>query len=44
MANREDLRAEIYRDLRDPDGKSWNEQEINDLINSGINEIGRAHV
>jgi hypothetical protein len=39
MATREDLRTQIYRELRDPDGKSWEEQEINDLINAGINAV-----
>ena len=39
MATRETLRTQIYRELRDPDGKSWQEQEINDLINSGINAV-----
>lgn len=39
MANRADLRTQISRELRDPDNKSWSEQEINDLINAGINAV-----
>lgn len=37
--NREDIRLEIRRDLRDPDGKTWSNDEINDLINAGIDAI-----
>lgn len=37
--NREDIREEIRRDLRDPDGKTWSDTEINDLINAGIDAI-----
>jgi len=39
MANRADLRTQISRELRDPDNKSWSAQEINDLINAGINAV-----
>ena len=39
MANRLDIRTQIRRELRDPDGKSWSSDEINDLINSGINAV-----
>jgi hypothetical protein len=41
MANdtRLTIRTEIRRDLRDPDGKTWSNDEINDLINAGIDAI-----
>lgn len=41
MANetRSQIRTEIRRDLRDPDGKTWSDDEINDLINAGIDAI-----
>jgi len=39
MALRSDIRTQIRRELRDPDGKSWSSDEINDLINAGINAV-----
>lgn len=39
MANRADIRTQIQRELRDPNGNSWEETELNDLINSGINAV-----
>ena len=39
MANRSEIRTKIQRELRDPNGKSWTEEELNDLINSGINAV-----
>lgn len=41
MANdtRSTIRTEIRRDLRDPDAKTWSNDEINDLINAGIDAI-----
>ncbi len=39
MATRATIRAEIRRDLRDPDSKTWSDTEINDLINAGIDAI-----
>lgn len=39
MATRAQIRTEIRRDLRDPDAKTWSNEEINDLINSGIDAI-----
>ena len=39
MANRADIRTQIQRELRDPNGNSWTTAELNDLINSGINAV-----
>lgn len=39
MANRLDIRTQILRELRDPSAKSWSADEVNDLINSGINAV-----
>lgn len=39
MANRSDIREQLQRELRDPNGKSWSDSELNDLINSGINAV-----
>ena len=39
MANRADIRAKIQRELRDPDGNSWSDPELNDLINAGIDAV-----
>lgn len=39
MSTRASIRTEIRRDLRDPDGKTWSNDEINDLINAGIDAI-----
>lgn len=41
MANetRSEIRTEIRRDLRDPDAKTWSNDEINDLINAGIDAV-----
>ena len=39
MTTRADIRTKIRRELRDPLGKSWSNDEINDLINSGINAV-----
>ena len=39
MATRSDIRLQIRRELRDPLGKSWSDDEINDLINAGINAV-----
>lgn len=39
MANRADIRAKIQRELRDPDGNSWSDAELNDLINAGIDAV-----
>lgn len=38
-ATRLQIRTEIRRDLRDPDAKTWSNDELNDLINSGIDAI-----
>lgn len=39
MATRADIRTQIQRELRDPNGNSWSDAELNDLINSGINAV-----
>lgn len=39
MATRADIRTQIQRELRDPNGNSWSDDELNDLINSGINAV-----
>ena len=39
MATRADIRTQIQRELRDPDGNSWGTDELNDLINAGINAV-----
>lgn len=39
MATRADIRTQIQRELRDPNGNSWSDEELNDLINSGINAV-----
>lgn len=39
MSTRATIRTEVRRDLRDPDAKTWSNDEINDLINSGIDAI-----
>jgi hypothetical protein len=39
MATRADIREQIQRELRDPNGNSWSDEELNDLINSGINAV-----
>ena len=39
MATRADIRTQIQRELRDPDGNSWSTEELDDLINAGINAV-----
>ena len=39
MATRVDIRTQIQRELRDPNGNAWGDDELNDLINSGINAV-----
>lgn len=39
MANRADIRATVRRELRDTDGNSWSDDELNDLINAGIDAV-----
>jgi hypothetical protein len=33
------LRTSVRSDLRDPNGATWSDTEVNDLINSGIDWI-----
>ena len=40
---RDVLRAAILRDLRDPDGETFTEDEVNDLINHAVVEVGRIY-
>ena len=37
------LRSAVARDLRDPDLKTFTAQELNDLINLGVVEVGRVY-
>jgi hypothetical protein len=39
MATRADIRIQIRRELRDVDGNTWLDTELNDLINAGINAV-----
>ncbi len=39
MATRADIRIQIRRELRDVDGNTWLDSELNDLINAGINAV-----
>lgn len=38
-----DIRAGVSRDLRDPDNKTFTTQEVDDLVNQAIVEVGRVY-
>jgi len=40
---RDVLRTAVSRDLRDPDGETFTEEELNDLLNLALTEVGRIY-